>query len=430
MKRHFPIVSSGQGDGSPNKKRPGPWHNPPPSSSSASPAPAPLKFMSWNVNSLMRRLTKDGGADWRGFRALVMHERPDIIALQEVMLRARQGADVRRRVKMDEGSPEFQQLQATITSMGFNFLLSLADSKRAGTLVMVREELLPAVRMSRFNFPGVEPTYEEEGRVILLEFDEFDVLATYAPNHGYDATSFERRRRWDAKTLAFVQERTKPLVWLGDLNVSHLDLDVSHPSFFASQKKGQPPQDYKGQPGYTPIERRRFGELLQRGRLVDAYRALHPVGPQPSDADWTWRGAPVATGIYHAKGMRIDYTLVSRSLLAPSHNLRIARAEVLGRGAECIGFFGSDHCPILLELERSPQPEQAAVAAAPAAAAPVPSPVPSPSSVVTAATAAASASAAVTEGGGVGAMGGAENGGGGKQGGGEKEGMVDLTGDN
>lgn len=239
--------------------------------------------------------------------------------------------------------------------------------------------------------------------------------------------------------LAFFQARRKPLVWLGDLNVSRLQFDVSNQDFFARQQKNNPPADHKGQPGYTPIERRRFAEVMARGGLVDAYRALHP---EQGENDWTWRGANVPSGMYYGKGpwgasiawaqpqwliypfcnhtqthagMRIDYTLVSQSLLAPPHSLRIKRAEVLGRGKECVGFFGSDHCPILLELEREEQPSLAAAAA----------PIPSPASVGTAAVVAEGG-----EGDGAGTVasvaGVGEEDGGGKQG---DDGVVDLTGD-
>lgn len=193
------------GDGSPSKKRPALWNtspakSPPPTPSSSS-STVPLTFVSWNVNSLLPRLlTKDNGADWAGFKALLQREgrRPDVVALQEVMLPAsKNGSNPRRRTVMDQSTPELRRqyasLHASITGMGYSFLLALADKKRAGTLVMVRRELQPAVRGTAFNLPGAGgPEYEEQGRVILLEFGEFDVLATYAPNHGYDETSFAR----------------------------------------------------------------------------------------------------------------------------------------------------------------------------------------------------------------------------------------------
>ncbi len=166
-----------------------------------------------------------------------------------------------------------------------------------------------------------------------------------------------------------------------------------------------PPFDHRGQPGYAPIERQRFGQILGEGRLVDAYRRLHP---ERSDNDWTWRGCGPEHARYWAKGtyvvtwfvmlsvclsvqvalrpllsrptgatnahahtgMRIDYTLVSQALLEPPHSLRIKRAEILGHGVHRAGFFGSDHCPILLELERvRPAPGAAPAAAAAAAVA-------------------------------------------------------------
>lgn len=84
-------------------------------------------------------------------------------------------------------------MYSTVMKMGYRVVLALADTKRAGTLVMVRKPLdQTAVRGVRFHFPGQEPRYEEEGRIILLDFDEFSVLGTYVPNHGYTPDSFAR----------------------------------------------------------------------------------------------------------------------------------------------------------------------------------------------------------------------------------------------
>ena len=85
-----------------------------------------------------------------------------------------------------------------------------------------------------------------------------------------------RRRIWDDKILAFVKSHDKPLVWLGDLNVSHRDIDVSDPAFFRKQKGDNAPlpadPDYRGQPGFAKIEQTRFSTILSEGGLVDAYR--------------------------------------------------------------------------------------------------------------------------------------------------------------
>merc|ERR1712107_442728 len=115
--------------------------------------------------------------------------------------------------------------------------------------------------------------------------------------------------------------------------------------------------DLSGQPGFTPAERRRFQGILENGRMVDAYRRMHPAIEQPPAEGpyFTWRG----TAKYFGKGMRIDYGLVARELLP-----RVEEASIFGSGSGLIGFLGSDHCPIglkLCEVNAHPAPHIAMV---------------------------------------------------------------------
>jgi exodeoxyribonuclease III len=140
----------------------------------------------------------------------------------------------------------------------------------------------------------------------------------------------------------------KPLVWMGDLNVTLQDADVTDP-----QEQGD-----RGVAGFTPAERGRFGELLAAGQgLVDAWRELHPVGAEHTQSTWTVCAYINA----HLWGMRMDYTLVSTSLAT-----RIAAATILGRIDRGVGhgFYGSDHCPIMLELSEADGAEGEAADAA------------------------------------------------------------------
>lgn len=197
---------------------------------------------------------------------------------------------------------------------------------------------------------------------------------TYAPNNGWREESFQRRREWDALVLRFVQ-RTRasgqPLVWLGDLNVAHREPDVTHPSFFRVQVDRTAPKPGPGdagQPGFTPNEQARFGQLLVHGGLVDSYRHLHPADtpPPPDQPAWTWRGSHHQTDKYHNRGMRIDYALVSQQLVD-----RIAEVKIIGYGSDRTHFFGSDHCPLFLRLQPREQPGNLPAAAAAAASAAV-----------------------------------------------------------
>ncbi|KAH7290420.1 hypothetical protein KP509_30G047900 [Ceratopteris richardii] len=189
--------------------------------------------------------------------------------------------------------------------------------------------------------------HEIDGRVIIAEFEHFCLMNTYVPNNGWreEELSFQRRRKWDERVLEFVsRERSKALIWCGDLNVSHEEIDVSHPDFFknARQQGYVPPRKEDcGQPGFTQAERDRFSRILKEGDLIDTYRWLQKE--KDSDRGFTWSGNPV--GKYRGKRMRIDYFLVSRSLLS-----RLVQSTIHGCGIELEGFYGSDHCPITMNL--------------------------------------------------------------------------------
>jgi len=320
---------------------------------------------------------------------MIEREQPDLIALQEVRLPCKKGADKDRRRAMYQGKreseiDEYRLVSNTLLQTpGYEVLFSLADIKKAGTAIMLKTALKAQVKSVRFSLPhaaaatvtagaagatgaaGAPAQQEEEneeGRIILMEFkDGFTVLNTYVPNHGCTSSSFARRAAWDAHMLSFLRSLPPPLplVWLGDMNVSHLDHHVSHPKVFTDQKSmrgdANPPPDHKGQPGWSDIERRRFGELLREGKLIDTYRLLRPEPNQ--EEDFTWRGCEGKDGgyaRYYKKGMRIDYLLVRRAMLEgggrEGGRHRVVRATHLGKGIYRNGFLGSDHCPILLEL--------------------------------------------------------------------------------
>ncbi|KAE9453696.1 hypothetical protein C3L33_14405, partial [Rhododendron williamsianum] len=198
--------------------------------------------------------------------------------------------------------------------------------------------------------------HEPDGRVILAEFESFRILNTYSPNNGWkeEENAFQRRRKWDKRIMEFVIEISdKPLIWCGDLNVSHEEIDVSHPEFFSSAKLNgyiPPNKEDCGQPGFTLSERKRFGAILKEGMLADAYRFLQKE--KDMERGFSWSGNPV--GKYRGKRMRIDYFIVSEKLKD-----RIVACDMHGQGIELQGFYGSDHCPVSLELSQaSPDSDQ------------------------------------------------------------------------
>nr|AAL73527.2 putative AP endonuclease [Sorghum bicolor] len=337
MKRFFQPVAK---DGSPSKKRQAAAAEPeggPASAGAATggdgegrPAEEPRKFLTWNANSLLLRMK----SDWPAFSQLVARLDPDVICVQ-VVLRA----------------------LSTSPFKDYRVWWSLSDSKYAGTAMFIKKKFEP--KKVSFNLDRTSSKHETDGRVIIAEFESFLLLNTYAPNNGWkeEENSFQRRRKWDKRMLEFVQHVDKPLIWCGDLNVSHEEIDVSHPDFFSSAKLNgytPPNQEDCGQPGFTPAERRRFGNILFQGKLVDAYRHLHKE--KDMDGGFSWSGHPIGNEInfsayssrYRGKRMRIDYFLVSEQLKD-----RIVSCEMHGRGIELDGFYGSDHCPVTLELSKA-----------------------------------------------------------------------------
>ena len=165
--------------------------------------------------------------------------------------------------------------------------------------------------------------YDDEGRVITLEFEDFYFVGAYVPNAGDGLKRLDFRLQYEKDLLEYFAflEKKKPIVYGGDLNVAHNPIDLKNP------------KSNENNPGYTIQERTAFGELLSHG-YVDTFRYLHPEEVKYSW--WSYR--------FHARennaGWRIDYFLVSDSL-----KNRIRSAEIHNE------FFGSDHCPISVVLD-------------------------------------------------------------------------------
>lgn len=334
----------------------------------AAPAGNPRTIISWNVNGLVPQLKNA----WPDIQSFLAREKPDVLCLQEVRFPARapKGAkrgDGQRRQRgvpdreTKQNREDWELVERTIiaaTKTDYEIHWSLADYRYSGTAVFIRRGLNP--QSIRFTLPALtriakhrdsaDLSVHPEGRIILVSFASFDLLATYSPNNGSDDTSFSRRSLWDAGVKEDLASWNRPLIWIGDINCAPALCDVSEPEWFLRQCYQGDLVRYRGQPGVTEGEREQFKDILSTARLVDAYRALHPASTSPP-ADgpfYTWRGHPPVNGVYakyHGKGMRIDHALVAESLLSS-----VQACEILGRGADRIGFMGSDHSPLKLVL--------------------------------------------------------------------------------
>ena len=246
-----------------------------------------MKFISWNVNGL-RAAAGKGFADT--FAALDA----DFFCLQET--------------KMQAG-------QLDLEFPGYRSYWNYADKKGySGTAVYTRHEPLSV----RYGI-GVDE-HDHEGRVITLEMPSFFLVNAYVPNSQDGLRRLDYRMRWEDDMRTYLTSLGKPVVFCGDLNVAHEEIDLKNPS---SNRRNA---------GFTDEERERFGRLLEAG-FIDTWRSQHPGEVKYSW--WSYR--------FHAReknaGWRIDYFLVSESL----------REAILSTDIHT-GTEGSDHCPVELVL--------------------------------------------------------------------------------
>ena len=248
-----------------------------------------MKFISWNVNGLRACLKK-------GFEDVFNALDADFFCIQET--------------KMQPG-------QADFAPAGYTEYIYSADKKGySGTAIWAKT---PALSV-RYGLD--EDIHNHEGRAITLEYPDFYLVNLYVPNSQNELARIDYRMQWEDDLRAYLMEldRTKPVVYCGDLNVAHQEMDLKNP------------KTNRMNPGFTDQEREKMTALLSSG-FADTFRTLHPE--EVTYSWWSYR--------FHAReknvGWRIDYFIVSRRLL-PRVTGAAIRTEV----------YGSDHCPVVLEI--------------------------------------------------------------------------------
>ncbi len=249
-----------------------------------------MKFISWNVNGLRAALGK-------GFAETFQRLDADVFCLQET--------------KLQPGQLELE------TPGYFQYWNSAEKKGYSGTAVFSRTEPLSV----RYGI-GV-PEHDREGRVITLEFPDLWFVTVYTPNAQDGLARLPYRMQWEDAFLGYIRslDQTKPVVFGGDLNVAHEEIDLKNPK--ANRKNA----------GFSDEERQKMTDLLAAG-YVDTFRALYP-DRRDAYSWWSYR--------FRARernaGWRIDYFIVSERLRD-----RIVSAAIHA------DVTGSDHCPVELVL--------------------------------------------------------------------------------
>ena len=249
-----------------------------------------MKLVSWNVNGLRAVIGKD-------FYESVKALNPDVLCLQEI--------------KMQKG-------QCSVDLPGYEQYFNCADRKGySGTAVFSR------VPVQGVTYGIGIDEHDHEGRVITCDMGAFYLVCCYTPNSQDGLKRLDYRMQWEDDFRAYLKKlnEVKPVLLCGDLNVAHEEIDLKNP------------KTNRMNPGFTDQERGKMTELLDAG-FADSFRRLHP-----EEVKYSWWSYRMKARERNA-GWRIDYFIVSDRL-----QIAIKRAEILTQ------VEGSDHCPVLLELD-------------------------------------------------------------------------------
>lgn len=253
-----------------------------------------MKFISFNVNGIRASVKK-------GLLDSLVEIDADAVCFQET-----------------KATPE-QVAEALTGLQGYHLHAYSAEKKGYSGTAIISKEAPQSVTYGI----GIEE-HDQEGRVITAEFDEYYLVTAYVPNSGNGLKRLDYRAQWDldmATYLGRLQEQ-KPVLFCGDLNVAHREIDIARPK-----------SNYNKTAGYTQKEIDGMDRFLNETRLIDSFRAQHPEEVKYSW--WSYRAGAREKNI----GWRLDYFLVSQELMP-----RISQSFILNE------IHGSDHCPVGVEL--------------------------------------------------------------------------------
>ncbi len=263
-----------------------------------------MKLYSWNVNGI-RAVTRKNN-----FVPFINEHQPDILCLQETKA---------ERGQAEIDLPDYEEYWNSASKKGYSGTAIFSKIKPLSIINGFPEDFA-----KKYNFiDHATRDAAQEGRVITAEYETFYVVTVYTPNAKDDLSRIPlRHKHWDPAFLAYCKqlEKKKPVIFCGDLNVAHTELDLANP------------KPNMGKKGFTPEEREGFGHFIDAG-FVDTLRLF-----KQGNGHYTW-WSHFANSRARNVGWRIDYILVSESL-KPKVKAAEIHADVMG----------SDHCPISITL--------------------------------------------------------------------------------
>lgn len=264
-----------------------------------------LTLYSWNVNGLRAVIRK--GA----FQTFMAECQPDILCLQET--KAKQG-----QAEID--LPEYKEFWNSAVKPGYSGTAIFTKHDPLNVVNGLPEDIIEQFDWSLDSYGNPN----DEGRVLAAEFDAFWLVTVYTPNAKDDLSRIPLRQMWDPAFLAYIErlQEQKPVIFCGDLNVAHREIDLARP------------KPNIGKKGFTSEERGGFQAYIDAG-LIDTFRTIYP----DRTGAYTWWNQ-MANSRARNIGWRIDYFLASASLRP-----NIASADIH------MDIMGSDHCPVSLGLE-------------------------------------------------------------------------------
>ena len=253
-----------------------------------------MKIYSWNVNGIRAQVKKN-------LIQQVSEIDADVFCVQET------------KAQNDQVEEALSDLK------GYHIASNSAVKKGYSGVSIFSKEIPMEIRLDIG-----KKVHDEEGRVILTEFEDFSLVNVYVPNSGSGLKRLDYRSTWDKAFASYLRKerKHKPVIVTGDFNVAHQAIDLANPK-----------SNYNKTSGYTQVEIDGMSKLQKVG-LIDSFRDLHPDKVQYSF--WSMRTGARARNA----GWRIDYFLVDERLKD-----NIVKAEIHDQ------IMGSDHCPISLELK-------------------------------------------------------------------------------